>query len=82
MDEVDDEVGRPATDERADDTQRHLNEQTQTIVYTVGQKKGTDFPLCAFFQYSTETSDFFHCIKDSISYIFARLILACIKHFG
>ena len=49
MDEVDDEVGRPATDERADDTQRHLNEQTQTIVYTVGQKKGTDFPLCAFF---------------------------------
>ena len=59
MDEVDDEVGRPATDERADDTQRHLNEQTQTIVYTVGQKKGTDFLCVHFFQYSTETSDFF-----------------------
>jgi len=39
VDEVDDEVGRPATDERADDTQRHLNEQTQTIIYIVGQKK-------------------------------------------
>jgi len=50
VDEVDDEVGRPATDERADDTQRHLNEQTQTIVYTVGQKKRNRFSfVCIFF---------------------------------
>jgi len=53
------------------------------IVYTVGQKKGTNFLLCA----SLLTLDrnwwiFFVYIKERMSYNSVNLILACVKNFA
>jgi len=51
-------------------------------VYTVRQKKGIDFLLCAYFCNTTETGEFFTYIKGSICYNSVYLILACVKNFA
>ena len=50
-------------------------------VYTMRQKKGTSFLLCAFFNTSEKLMNFFTYIEKSICYKYVYLILMCIKNF-
>ena len=57
-------------------------------LYTVRQKKGTDFLLCGSFYYLTETGEFFlqtlglRKVDRSISYNSVYLIFACVEIFA
>jgi len=52
------------------------------IRYTVRQKKGTNFLLCASILILDKTGDFLTYIKERIRYNSIYLTLACIKNFA
>ena len=56
---------------------------TSSLFYTVSQKKGTDFLLCAsLLILDRNWRIFFPCIKEHVSYNSVYLILTCVKNFA
>jgi len=51
-------------------------------IYTVAQKKRTNFLLCASLLYLTETGEFFTYINERKCYNSVYLISACVKNFA